>query len=333
MPSMSTHTIQVRLPCTQEIWNARTEPAWREAMDSHPLPPNFDDTVKRLVEDGDSQQIDHPLDGLSLTFVLHGLMSMCNDMVHFDNRSIYLGDLEKGEPSWAPWRRRMTHALQTWKAQYDAYTMTAVLGMHDQENTQAYANYQKESVALLALYHTAHIVINCEIRHLQAAAGMKAIFGHIVTSADRAESTQWVKIWMRTHSDAANHAAWHAAQTFREGLLHLKNWDTNDVFHYPWCLVIGTLTCWAFHSFGADDMGPLVCTHQEGTHMGQEQSRALMNHVVSLMASVSPTDLRRTLRKCCTHGLASEVARYLKSVRWTAAFEAMKLLETLSAIT
>ncbi|KAJ5594838.1 uncharacterized protein N7459_001046 [Penicillium hispanicum] len=327
---MSTHTIQVPLPCAPEIWSASTESIWRRVKGSYPKPLNFNEMVKLLIEDGEAIHANHPLDGLSLTLILHGLMSMCNDMVHFDNRSIYLSDVEKDEISWKPWRKRMIHALETWKACYDIYIMTTLQGVQDQEDPRMYANHQAESVTLLALYHVAHIVINCEIRHLQAAAGMKAIFGHIVTSADRVESIQWVKQWVTTHAAAADHAAWHAAQMFREGLLYLKKWDAKGEFHYPWCFVIGTLTCWAFHRFGGEDMQPSLCAHRRGAEMTQEQSQALMNQLVSLMASVSTVDVRRTLQKCCTHGLSREVARYLKNVRWTAAFEAMKLLEGLS---
>ncbi|KAL4778779.1 fungal-specific transcription factor domain-containing protein [Aspergillus varians] len=341
MPSMSTHTIQVQLPCAQEIWTATTPTAWEQAMQTHPEdPPNFDSTVKSLVEDGDRFHPHRPLDGLSLTLLLHGIMSMCNDMVHFDNRSIYLGDLESkgsGSVSWTPWRRRMTHALEVWKVQYDAYNMSVAQSTlfddetcpSGHEHAHAHSTYQKERTALLALYHTAHIVINCEIRHLQNAAGMKAIFGHIVTPADCEESSTWVRSWVRGHCEAADHAAWHAAQMFREGLLHLKSWDANDVLHYPWCLVTGTLTCWAFHHFGGERQ-TVACSHGQITRMAQGEWRMLMNHCVSLMASMPPTAIRRALGKCCVHGLAVEISRYLKRVRWTAAFEAMKLLEALS---
>ena len=293
----------------------------------------FSEMVKHLAEDGDKLQ-PHivPLDGLSLMLILHGLMSMSNDMVHFENRSISLRDVEKGESSWTPWRRRMTEALDTWKAKYDAYIMANVQTMPESSVEEAIS--RKESIALLALYHTAHIVINSENRHLLAASGIKAIFGHIVTPADRQESLKWVEQWVRRHRASADHAAFHAAQMFREGLLQLQNFDANGVFHYPWCLVIGTLTCWAFHHFGAEDPEQITrCEHPAGLEMTQDQSQELMNHIVSLMASAFPPTIRRTLGKCCIHGLAMEVARYLKGVRWTSAYEAMRLLEGLAGTT
>ncbi|XRM44193.1 hypothetical protein ABZX51_007336 [Aspergillus tubingensis] len=323
MPNMSTHNIQVPLPCSQELWEAPSETAWEHIRKSHTEPAYFNSMIKDLIQDGDKFQ-SLPMDSLSLTLVLHGIMSMCNDIAHFDNQSIYLSDIDHGGEQWRPWRRRMAHALETWKAHYDAYTMCLFQSIGDR------SNHRQESVATLALYHTAHIVINCEVRHLQAAAGAKAIFGHIVMPEDRHISEDWIRNWVSTNATAAEQAAWHAAQMMREGILNLRNWDVNGVFHYPWCLVIGTLTCWAFHCFGGGISDAReICRHPE-RDMPQTQSRVLMNHMVSLMGSVSPANIRRTLGKCCTHGLTVEVARYLRSVRWTAAYEAMKLLMALS---
>lgn len=331
MPNMSTHNIQVPLPCSQDLWEAPSEAAWEQIRKSHREPACFNNMIKHLVQDGDKFQ-SLPMDRLSLTLVLHGIMSMCNDIAHFDNRSIYLSDIDPGGEPWRPWRRRMAHALETWKAHYDAYTMSLFQSMGD--GWAPGSNHRQESVAILALYHTAHIVINCEIRHLQAAAGAKAIFGHMVMPEDRQMSENWVRDWVCTDATAADQAAWHAAQMIREGILNLKNWDVNGVFHYPWCLLIGTLTCWAFHHFGSGISDSReICRHPDEREMHQAQSRMLMNHMVSLMGSVSPTHIRRTLGKCCTHGLTVEVARYLRTVRWTAAFEAMKLLVGLSTRT
>lgn len=111
--NMSTQTIQVPLPCANEVWEATTEAAWETAQASHAEPPNFHDTVKSLVEERDSFHRD-PMDRLSLALLLHGPMSMCNDIAHFDNRSIYLGDMDHGEVSWTPWRRVLGQKLTVW---------------------------------------------------------------------------------------------------------------------------------------------------------------------------------------------------------------------------
>ncbi|KAF5637630.1 C2H2 zinc finger [Fusarium tjaetaba] len=322
MPSMSTQSIQVNLPCSKELWEAKDEEAWN-AIISKTDPPMINTMVKNFIEDGGNIWCE-TLDSLSLSFILHGLMSMCNDMVHFHNQSIYLGNAAQGDDN--NWRCRMTTALELWKTKYDAcamgtrQTIDEDLSLHE---------FRQENVAFLALYHTAHIVVNADIRHLQIAAGAEAIFGHVVTSAEREESTKAVIEWVRLSPESAGHAAWHAAQMIREGLLNLRNWKANGMFHYPWCLYIGVLTTWAFVHFsqGQND-SRRGCHHSAGGEdILQAQSKALMHQTISNMASCTPVTIGRDLHRCCPHGLAIEVAKYLKTVRWTAAFEAMKVLE------
>lgn len=189
-------------------------------------------------------------------------------------------------------------------------------------------------------------MINCEIRHLQVAAGAKAIFGHLVTPSDFQDSCNWVREWLHSSSDSAGRAAWHAALLFREGMLGLKNWDVQGVFHYPWCLYIATLTLWVFHHFGAEAMDSSdeehaattrahVCDHKSTAARIediQKRSRSSMNHLVATMASVTPAYMNVLMGKCCTHGLTIEMAKFLRSIRWTAAYEAMKVLEGLSGL-
>ncbi|KAF4503029.1 C2H2 zinc finger [Fusarium agapanthi] len=322
MPSMSTQSIQVNLPCSKELWEAKDEDAWQAIISSKSDSPMINTMVKEFIEDGGSIWCE-PLDSLSLSFILHGLMSMCNDMVHFHNQSIYLGNAAQGDNDS---RRRMTAALELWKTKYDACAMGTRQTI-DQDSSLH--EFRQENVAFLALYHTAHIVVDADIRHLQIAAGAEAIFGHVVTGAEREESTKAVMEWVRLSPDSAGHAAWHAAQMIREGLLNLRNWKANGMFHYPWCLYIGVLTTWAFLHFsqGQSD-NRRGCHHSVGGEdILQTQSKALMHQTISNMASCTPATIGRDLHRCCPHGLAIEVAKYLKTVRWTAAFEAMKVLE------
>src|SRR5688572_25160942 len=212
MPSMSTQSIQVALPCSTELWEAEDEDAWKALLPTQREPPLINRTVKDMVEDG-GDILCESFDSLSLSLILHGLMSMCNDMVHFNNQSIYLGNVTEGDVSWAPWRRRMVHALELWKTKYDAYAMETRQSI---DGDAALHAFREESVAFLALYHTAHIIVNADVRHLQIAAGAKAIFGHVVTRAEYEESTKIVTQWVRSSPNSAGHAAWHAAQMFRE---------------------------------------------------------------------------------------------------------------------
>lgn len=326
MPSMSTQSIQVNLPCSKELWEAEDEDAWRAIVSSKTDPPMINNMVKDFIEDGGSIWSE-TLDSLSLSFILHGLMSMCNDMVHFHNQSIYLGNASQGNDN--DWRGRMTAALELWKTKYDAYAMGTRQTIDEDSSLH---EFRQENVAFLALYHTAHIVVNADIRHLQIAAGAEAIFGHVVTSTEHEESTKVVMEWVRLSPESAGHAAWHAAQMIREGLLNLRNWKANGMFHYPWCLYIGVLTTWAVVHFSQsqtdEECNRRGCHHSlGGEDILQTQSKALMHQTISNMASCTPATIGRDLHRCCPHGLAIEVAKYLKTVRWTAAFEAMKVLE------
>ncbi|KAI1009635.1 hypothetical protein LB504_002969 [Fusarium proliferatum] len=305
----------------RRLWEANDEDAWNAIISSKSDPPMINTMVKDFIEDGGVIWRE-TLDSLSLSFILHGLMSMCNDMVHFQNQSIYLGNAAQGNNN--DWRCRMTAALELWKTKYDAYAMGTRQTIDEDSSLH---EFRQENVAYLALYHTAHIVVNADIRHLQIAAGAEAIFGHVATSTEREESIKAVMEWVRVTPDSAGHAAWHAAQMIREGLLNLRNWKANGMFHYPWCLYIGVLTIWAFVHFSQDD-NRRGCHHSiGGEDILQTQSKALMHQTISNMASCTPATIGRDLHRCCPHGLAIEVAKYLKTVRWTAAFEAMKVLE------
>lgn len=328
---MSVHPIQIGIPCSQKLWDAKSESEWKELVVEHDETQKFKALVERFVA-SDEEMLSKPYDFLGFTLALHGLMSMCNDMLHFDNRSMYMGSVEGEDLSLSPWHQQMAHALESWKAKYDAFAMGIIWEM---QSEPLHCEFQRDSMSLFALYHIAHIVINCEVRHLQIAAGAKAIFGHIVTPSDYKESCDWVRQWIRESPASAGRAAWHAAQMFREGMLNLKAWDVHGAFHYPWCLYIGTLTCWTYHHFGRETMSlAAVCKHHRSTELEELQStgRDRMNHLVSTMASVTPTTMDRVMGRCCTHGLTLEMAKYLRGVRWTAAYEAMKILEGLSGI-
>lgn len=325
---MSIQSLHTSLPCSKLLWEASSEKEYRELIKEDGEISTLLTFVQKFVS-SKNEMLSAPYDRLSFYLALHALMSMCNDMLHFDNRSIYLGQV-KEDDNWTPWRQHIAQSLETWKAKYDAFAMESVFNL---QRTPPYHIFQRGTMSLFALYHTAHIVINCEIRHLQTAAGAKSHFGHPVMSGDYDESCIWVRKWVNTSTASAGRAAWHAAQMFREGMLNLVNWDVHGEFHYPWCLYIGTLTLWAFHHFGAESNAmPSVCDHAgpAKTAALKEGARSKMNHLVATMASVTPVNMDRIMGKCCTHGLTMEMAAYLRTIRWSAAYEAAKILEGLS---
>jgi hypothetical protein len=170
MPNMSIQSLQIGIPCSRKLWEASNGAEWRELLPKY----DQDYTLLSLVKgfaNSDNEMLSKPYRAywLSFNLALHGLMSMANDILHFDNRSIYLGDL-KDDDSSSPWRENMSESLESWKARYDAFAMETIFKM---QSEPLHCAFQRDSMAVFALYHTAHTVINCEIRHLQTAGEQK----------------------------------------------------------------------------------------------------------------------------------------------------------------
>jgi hypothetical protein len=227
--------------------------------------------------------------------------------------------------------------------------MNMTLSLSDNHSKKA--EFVRFSTATTAIYHAAHITLNVEILDLQIYAGARHIIGRPVTRADYDRSRRIVKEWAKPGgSTAAARAAWHAAHLLRDGIMNLENWDVNNAFHYPWCLYLSTLTCWAFHFANVADKAPNSSSNGNGegamssASSGDSQldadgmdvddgivwhAKAEMNALVSSMASVAPENLWRGLGKCSTSGLTAVMAKHLSNVRWAVVHEAMKVLRGL----
>lgn len=327
VPSVSVLEIDMALPCSAELWVAARESEWKTLASR----PRGSQRLLPLVLSylsSDDQSPSPEDDKLGLTLVLHGIISICNDRLRACDLATILGAASNDS-----WRQQMSDALEAWKARYDAFAMTIILNMNSEP---LHCEFQRDSMAIFALYHTAHIAVNLELRHLQIAAGANTIFGHVVQPHDQKCSKEWMMLRAHGSAESMGRAAWHAAQMFRQGMLNLTAWYVHDVFHYPWCLYLATLTCWATSHFGA-----AVAAAAKGTVDGQpqanttpndkeENSRIEMNHLVSTLASATPANMARVVRKCRTRGLTREMAKYLRGVRWTAAYEGVVVLEGLA---
>ncbi|OJD29075.1 c2h2 finger domain transcription factor [Diplodia corticola] len=70
----------------------------------------------------------------------------------------------------------------------------------------------------------------------------------------------------------AARAARHAALLIREGVERLDAFDAGGLFHYPWCLYLATLTCWAWwHARPAQP--PLVVPPTDHHQVQQQKQR------------------------------------------------------------
>jgi hypothetical protein len=219
------------------------------------------------------------------------------------------------------------------------------------------AEFTRFSTATIAIYHAAHITLNVEILDLQIYAGARHIIGRPVTRVDYDRSRRIVKEWAKpkdgSSTTPATKAAWHAAHLLRDGIMNLGNWDVNNAFHYPWCLYLSTLTCWAFHFANGVENNSATRSPRSGNRnvagrgnvnfAGSMEShpepgiddtivwhaKAEMNALVSSMTSVVPENLWRVLGKCSTSGLTAVVAKHLSNIRWAVVHEAMKVLRGL----
>lgn len=239
--------------------------------------------------------------------------------------------------------------------------MNMTLSLNDQPARKA--EFTRFSTATVAIYRAAHITLNVEILDLQIYAGARHIIGRPVTRADYDRSRRIVKDWAKPSpggSTPAAKAAWHAAHLLRDGIMNLDNWDVNNAFHYPWCLYLSTLTCWAFHFANVVDKSPSSGAPANGgggiglntggggadrnMHLASKESpannsvddhgivwhaKAEMNALVSSMTSVVPENLWRGLGKYSTSGLTTVMAKHLSNIRWAVVHEGMKVLRGL----
>lgn len=105
--------------------------------------------------------------------------------------------------------------------------------------------------------------------------------------------------------------------------MNLEGWDVDQQFHYPWCLYLATLTCWAFHHSKSEASHS---TRSSGDSANDESS---MNALISSMTAVGPEGLERLAGRQSTSGLINVVAKHLSNIRWAVVFEGMKVLRGL----
>jgi hypothetical protein len=259
----------------------------------------------------------------------------------------------------------MATCYSKWKSDFDSYTASVLSALSFDANNRE--KFQRFSVANMAVYYTAQLILDVDIIDLQINAGARHIIGRPVTDADRIRSRNKIETWMaRDGGKSAGNAAWHAARLFRDGVRKLQNWDVDEMFHYPWCLYLATLMCWTFHE--AAVKGPPsflaksdvrftsdVSAHtassssaldmKTGLHSqvddpededGDWDSKAEMNALISGLTT-RPDPMKDSFvreiwnagGKYKTHGLSRCMVNHLKTVRWAVVREGMIVLKRL----
>lgn len=109
--------------------------------------------------------------------------------------------------------------------------------------------------------------------------------------------------------------------------MHDDNADDGR-FHYPWCLYLSTLTCWAFCFTLAGTLGGSKDRDDKEEDSMVWDAKTEMKEFVEEICKCGPEGLEEGVpgRKFRTAGLVVVVSKYLSSVRWALVHEGVKVL-------
>jgi hypothetical protein len=224
----------------------------------------------------------------------------------------------------------LSRSYDAWRADFDTYTRDTLQALEDYPPEKE--EFQRYSTANLAIYHIAHIILHVDPIDLQIYAGASHIIGRPVTATDRDRSKQRIERWAMNDPLSAATAASHAAHILRDGIRKLKNWDAGDVFHYPWCLYLATLTCWTFQV--ASQAGT---SGENGANFGAADddesdwdAGVEMNALIRALTRPNMEHLWRDAIKYRTTDLPKVMAKHLCMVRWAVVQEGMIVLRGLA---
>ncbi|GKZ34580.1 hypothetical protein AbraIFM66950_004894 [Aspergillus brasiliensis] len=329
---MSAFEIRSALPCSQSVWEACTANDWAHHAALEPPPRMFLSVLKGYIT---PSAVARPrdLNTLARIVVLHGLMSVSADLKRRDQTTLRAETPERV----GAWTRRMGRSYDLWKVDFDADCLAMKLnfgGCHGQhrgmmESRQGGGNggvFTGLKMAACALYRAAWLALQVEILDLQVAAGAGRILGRIVTEGDRERSRRGLRKWLLSGGEGALGAARQAAKLLEEAVLSLHDWEQTDAFHFPWCLYLATLTCWAFHG-GVAGEGEMISSSGSGK---ERVTTDLASLIVAMTTCGSLGDMAALGGKYDTRGLVRTMAQQLATVRWAVVHDAMKVLVNLS---
>ncbi|PVH89169.1 hypothetical protein DL98DRAFT_555473 [Cadophora sp. DSE1049] len=319
---MSAAELKLTLPWNEALWEAETAEEWLSINVSEQPQPQYLSVLKKYINPRPGVNM-RPLNALSRVLMLHGLMSVSWDLNRRDQTSLGLSMTGKEEP----WQSRIARSYDAWKSDFDSYTKLTLQTLSDNESTKS--SFQRFCVANLAIYHAAHIILHVEINDLQIYAGAGHIIGRPVMKADQDRSRQRIEQWAKHRSMAAATASSHAARILRDGIRKLKDWDAGDYFHYPWCLYLATLTCWAFQMCSKSEESREARDLSEDEEDSDWDARAEMNALISAMTRSNLEDLWKVASKYRTGDLPRVMAKHLARVRWAVVQEGMIVLKGL----
>jgi len=192
----------------------------------------------------------------------------------------------------------------------------------------------------LALYHTAHLILHTDIRSLQIYAGARSILGKPVSPTDYDRSCAVIKSWSAT--PAARKSAYHAAAMICNSF-RLETADDGK-FHYPWCLYLAALVCWAGHGSVKEenvwdakgemkgfleDIFKRGRYGREGGGLGGDDNNS--NNSNNNGSSDGVAESSNNKKGGNPAGVIAVIAKYLSGIRWALVHEGSRVLRGLIA--
>jgi hypothetical protein len=359
---MNASELKLTLPWDNAVWEASSASEWLQLSQIAPSPPHYLSILKMYTNPSTATPPSH-LNALSRVLIFHGLMSISWDLNRRDQTSLSLSITSSS----IPWQKRMATCYANWKSDFEAYTSSVLNSLSFDPKHRA--SFLRFSVANMAVYHTAQLILDVDIIDLQIQAGARHIIGRLVTDTDRARSKTRIQEWVtRDEGKSAGNATWHAAHLFRDGVRKLENWDVDEMFHYPWCLYLATLVCWTFHNAavqmtfsssplsdvtisnftsalsGSTNSSPPAVGEITGlpSHMeepddddGDWDSRAEMNALISALTKLDPIkdafpkEIWEVGGRYKTQGLLRCMIKQMNTVRWPVVRAGMIVLKGL----
>lgn len=338
---MSAFELKVALPSDLNLWNSRDPTEWLGHRRAEVAPLSFLSTLKKFLNCSENLPY---INSLSRVLMLHGLMSIAWDMQRRDQTSLNFHI----DP--AHYKIKLNKAYDHWKQDFDKFSRKIMQKISNNfENTTNKTFFVKYLTTNNAIYHTAVLSLWTNLVDLQIFAGTNLVFGMRVDESTFLKSKSQITEWVY-QVGISDKAVMHASQLLRCGLTNLENWQVDGTFHYPWCLYLASLVCWAFFKILRDqlDVKSLTKISSETDSAtpcpsGQTQgldgivdpvisdSKASMRRFVSLVTSGTPDEIRSRKTICSDDwsGVIEEVANHLRTIRWAIVYDAYKILKGL----
>jgi hypothetical protein len=349
---MNASELKVTLPWDTAVWEAETAEEWWEWTRASPAPQPYL-TILQMYTDPHGSSAPRHLNVLSRVLILHGLMSLSWDFRRRDQTALKnvttTPAVASSSSSSSRWQSKISACYTRWKVDFDRYTKEVLASLPPTASAQRFLRF---TVAHSAVYHTAQILLEVEIADLQIHAGARHILGRPVSELDRRRSRSRLDefFYTRDAGGSVARATWHAARLVRDGIRKLDNWNVDDMIHFPWCLYLATLTCWALYTTTVTTTAAVSSTADNGfrpleSDMALEESdnedsewdsRTEMSALISALSRLDPLkndtfrkDIRAVAGKYPPHGLLTCMVKHLGTVRWAVVREGMNVLKDL----